>query len=131
MLGQIQLCNDIHANDLLVLPAASNPNIRMRISLVPNILFNAFDMLAPIMYNWNIERKREKRQTCHSIFPFESSASLIPLISFVHHYVCELNNLKKKVVCYKETYLRLTDFYWQQSFFFLSSFQNTSFLCTR
>lgn len=33
---------------LLVFPAASKPNIKIRISLLPNIFDKAFDRLAPI-----------------------------------------------------------------------------------
>jgi hypothetical protein len=39
--------------NLLVLPAASNPSIRMRISLLPNIFPKAFDTLAPMVKRVN------------------------------------------------------------------------------
>lgn len=45
--------------NLLVFPAASNPNIRIRISLLPNILERAFDRLAPISLVYSYYEGRE------------------------------------------------------------------------
>lgn len=60
-----------HQDDIrysLVLPAASRPSMRIRISLLPKSLASAFDILAPMMFElltlWMSEGRRgkEKRQ---------------------------------------------------------------------